>query len=241
MSAPNELSFLPDDYLERKRQRRTNVICATLFAAVMGTIGTTFSFSERSLRSVERQHMLIDAEYTDAAKRIEQVQQLLTKQRTMARQAEITAALLEKVPRSNVLAEITNGLPSGVSLTDFVLESKKRQPATPPPSAAAQGGTFQVKSAAAQSAAANPAPEPQTYDVFMKLSGLASTDVQVAQLISRLNRTRIFKDVNLLITDTFQPTPGGDVMRKFQIELALNNDADVQTIKDTKTAAVEIK
>src|SRR5206468_6427185 len=125
MSAPNELSFLPDDYLERKRQRRTNVICAILFAVVMTTIGTTFSFSERSLRSVEKQHAAVEAEYTEAARRIEQVQQLLSKQRTMARQAEITALLLEKVPRSNLLAEITNGLPSGVSLTDFVLETKK--------------------------------------------------------------------------------------------------------------------
>ena len=83
MSAPNELSFLPDDYLERKRQRRTNVICAILFALVMGTIGTTFSFSERSLRAVEKQHASIETEYAEAAKRIEQVQQLLTKQRTM--------------------------------------------------------------------------------------------------------------------------------------------------------------
>jgi Tfp pilus assembly protein PilN len=239
MSAPNELSFLPDDYLERKRQRRTNVICAALFTAVMGTIGTTFSFSERSLRAVEREHMAIESEYTDAAKRIEQVQQLLTKQRTMARQAEITASLLEKVPRSNVLAEITNGLPSGVSLTDFVLESKKRQAAPAPTGSAAQNNTFQVKSAAQSAAPA--APEPQKYDVCMKIGGLASTDVQVAQLITKLNRCHIFKDVNLLITDTFQPTPGGDAIRKFQIELTLNPDADVQTLKDTKTAAVEIK
>ena len=30
-AAPNELSFLPDDYLERKARRRTNAICAVLF------------------------------------------------------------------------------------------------------------------------------------------------------------------------------------------------------------------
>src|SRR5436190_3136716 len=174
MSAPNELSFLPDDYLERKRQRRTNVICAILFALVMGTIGTTFSFSERSLRAVEKQHATIENEYAEAAKRIEQVQQLLTKQRTMTRQAEITASLLEKVPRSNILAEVTNALPSGVSLTDFVLESKKRQ--APPPAAKS---TFEVKSTAPD--VAKPAPEAPAVDVFMRVGGLAATDVQVAQ------------------------------------------------------------
>src|SRR5262249_50064592 len=158
---------------------------------------------------------------------------LLSKQRTMSRQAEITASLLERVPRSNVLAEVTNGLPSGVSLTDFILESKKRQPAAAP-AAPAQNNTF-VKAGAAKPSAPT-APEPQQYDVCMKVSGIANTDVQVAQLISKLNRCHIFKDVNLLITDTFQPSAGGDALRKFQIELLLNPDVDVQTIKDTKTA-----
>jgi len=239
MSAPNELSFLPDDYLDRKRQRRTNVICATLFAMVMGTIGTTFSFSEKSLRDVEKQHAAIEQEYADAAKRIEQVQQLLAKQRTMSRQAEITASLLEKVPRSNVLAEVTNALPSGVSLTDFSLETKKRQA----PPAAQTKATFQVKTAPGGAPAAPAAPEAPQLDVSMKIGGLANTDVQVAQLITKLNRCKIFKDVNLLITDTFEdPDKKEAVMRKFQIELTLNPEADVQAIKDNpKSAAVEIK
>ena len=34
MGAPNELSFLPDDYLERKARRRANAICAVLFFIV---------------------------------------------------------------------------------------------------------------------------------------------------------------------------------------------------------------
>ena len=238
MNAPNELSFLPDDYLEHKRQRRTNVICATLFAVVMVTIGSTFSFSERSLRTVERQHANVEAEYTDAARRIEQVQQLLSKQRTMARQAEITASLLEKVPRSNVLAELANDLPSGVSLTDFILESKKRQPAALL-ATAAPANTFAVKSNVTP--AASTTPEPQPLDVFMRISGLAGTDIQVAQLITKLNGSKIFKDVNLLITDSFQPSPESDVIRKFQIEMTLNADADVQTINQSKTAAVEVK
>ena len=43
-SAPNQLSFLPDDYLELKAQRRTNAICAGLFAVVVGMVGVTFKF-----------------------------------------------------------------------------------------------------------------------------------------------------------------------------------------------------
>src|SRR3954471_11271318 len=123
MAAPNELSFLPDDYLERKQRRRTNAICAVLFCVVIGAIGSAFWVTERSMREIDQQASAVDQQYTEAAKRIEQFQELQEKQRTMAHQAELTASLLEKVPRSFVLAEITNGLPEGISLLDLALDA----------------------------------------------------------------------------------------------------------------------
>jgi alkylation response protein AidB-like acyl-CoA dehydrogenase len=131
MKSPNELSFLPDDYLERKAQRRTNAICATLFLIVMTAIGSAFTYTEKAMRLAEQQHDAIEKNYTNAAKRIEQFQQLQEKQRTMAMQAELTSSLLEKVPRSFLLAEITNAMPRGVSLLDLNLESKKRSAPAP--------------------------------------------------------------------------------------------------------------
>src|SRR2546421_1172193 len=123
MVAPNELSFLPDDYLERKARRRTNAICAILFCVVITAIAGAFTVTEKSMREIEMQYATVEQQYTDAAKRIEQVQQMQEKQRTMAHQAELTASLLEKVPRSFLLAEITNGMPEGVSLLDFNLDA----------------------------------------------------------------------------------------------------------------------
>src|SRR5690348_8706827 len=127
MAAPNELSFLPDDYLERKQRRRTNAICAVLFCIVIGAIGSAFWVTEKSMREIDQQAASVDQQYTEAAKRIEQFQELQEKQRTMAHQAELTASLLEKIPRSFVLAEITNGLPPGISLLDLNLEAKVAQ------------------------------------------------------------------------------------------------------------------
>src|SRR5438045_6314107 len=98
MSSPNQLSFLPEDYLEVKRQRRTNFICAALFLVLMGAIGTTFTFVEKALRNVESEHQEVDKQFAEAAKKIEQVRQMQDKQRKMAQQAELTASLLEKVP-----------------------------------------------------------------------------------------------------------------------------------------------
>src|SRR5256885_8539904 len=110
MSSPNQLSFLPDDYLERKAQRRTNVICAVLFVVVLVAIASAFTITERTNHAVERRHAEMEKQYAEAAKRLEQVNQMQEKQKRMAHQAELTASLLEKVPRTHLLAEITNSL-----------------------------------------------------------------------------------------------------------------------------------
>jgi Tfp pilus assembly protein PilN len=241
MKAPNELSFLPDDYLERKAQRRTNAICATLFLIVMVCIGSAFTFTERSMRAVEKEHADVEAEYTEAAKRIQQVTQMQEKQRTMAIQAELTASLLEKVPRSFLLAEITNSIPNGVSLIDMMLDSKKRVEKKESSKSA-----FEAKRSVADarkkkdSPAANApqASEAKIYDVTLKITGMAYTDVQVAQFISRLNASKLVKDVNLVISDEFKN--GDEQLRKFQIEMMVNPEADVSSMEKPKVTAVEL-
>jgi Tfp pilus assembly protein PilN len=237
MNTPNQLSFLPDDYLHRKAQRRSNLICAGLFVIVMSAIGTAFTYSERAIKKVEAEHAEIEREYAEAARRIQQVQKMQEKQRQMAQQAELTASLLEKVPRTFLLAELTNSLPAGVSLIDFNLESKRRVTAPPP---AAKSAFEQRRAKKDDEKKPDPTLQPRVYDVSMKLTGMAETDVQVAQYISRLNRSPLLKDVNLIISDEFKRE--GRSLRKFQMELTLLPDVDVSQVKLlTKTAAVELE
>src|SRR5690606_27992415 len=111
-------SFLPDDYLVRKQQRRTNIICAVLFLIVLVTIGITFAITEQNARELDKRDAETLARYAEAARTIEQARQIEQKQKRMAHQAELAASLLEKIPRGNILAELTNRLPAGVSLLD---------------------------------------------------------------------------------------------------------------------------
>src|SRR4051812_7058293 len=145
MAAPNELSFLPDDYLARKATRRANALCAGLSVIVMGGIASTFWITERSMHDVESRAAAVDKQFTDAARSIEQVNQMKAQQRKIVLQAELAASLVEKVPRSNLLAEFTNALAPGMSLLDFSLDSRTKSI----PSAAAVS-----KRAAAAAAAA---------------------------------------------------------------------------------------
>lgn len=245
MKSPNELSFLPDDYLERKAQRRTNAICATLFFIEMVAISSAFVYTERIRHKEEQNNAAVAREYTEAAKQIEQVNEMDQKRRTMALQAELTASLLERVPRSFLLAEITNSMPKGVSLLDLTLESKKK-PApsanTPPRNTFTKrglDGTPKPESPSGSPGSAPPPPEAKAPDVTIKITGIASTDVQVSQFISRLNQSKLLREVNLIISEEFKGSE--DNVRKFQIEVMVNPNADVASIAEKpKVTAVEL-
>lgn len=237
MSSPGQLSFLPDDYLQRKAQRRSNLICAGLFVVVMGAIGTAFTMTERSIKEIERHHAKVEKDYAEAARRITQVQHMQEKQRQMAQQAELTASLLEKVPRTFILAELTNSLPAGVSLLDLTLESRRRNVVVDRP---ARTLYEQKQQELDKEKRPDPSLQPRVYDVTLKLTGIADTDVQVAQYMSKLNGSPLLKDVNLVVSDQFDRD--GAKLRKFQIEMTLMPGADVSQLKPTTgTAAVQLE
>jgi Tfp pilus assembly protein PilN len=248
MRSPQELSFLPDDYLERKAQRRANALCAVLFILTMGGIGAAFTMSEKATKKVDTEYSKIDQEYLGEAKRIEQVRQMEEKQKRMKQQADLTASLLEKVPRSFVLAELTNALPQGVFLLDFTLESKgKKSAATADQAGAGPQLTEYEKKKLAREAAKRGTPttpvgpQPKIYDVYLKVSGIADTDVQVAQYLSRLSRSKLLKDVNLLVSEEHKDKDETSKMRKFQIEMMIDPEAEVQAAAGVAGTEVELK
>jgi Tfp pilus assembly protein PilN len=231
---PNQLSFLPEDFLERKARRRANILCGLLSVIVIGAIGSAFIISERSMRGVEAQFAEVDARYSKASQQIEAVQRMHTKQRQIVQHAELAAALVERVPRSNVLAEFTNNLPPGVSLLELWMESKPRQAAGPAPGAS----SFDQKRAALE--AAKGKPEVQPLDAYIKITGLADNEGQVSQFMSRLNASKLMTDVNLLTIEPFAQDKA--TMKKFQIEMRLNPDAEVREgqAASIKSAAVDV-
>ena len=239
MSNPNQLSFLPDDYLERKARRRANILCGVLAVVVLGIIVSAFQYMEKITKAVQVKYDAVEKQYTDAARRIEKVNQMRAQQQQVVRRAELAASLVEKVPRSNILAEFTNSLPPGLSLTSLTMDSKERASAAPPAMTA-----FEQKRAALEGRTVSAPVAPKTYDVYIKLEGIANTDLQVGDFMKKLNNSTIFKDVNLIYTESFTDSKSGyssldqavdaarakrnnEVLRKFQIELMLNPSAEV--------------
>ena len=80
-----------------KARRRTNLICAGLFAVVMAAIGSAFTMTERAMHDVQAQHDSVDREFAEAARRIAQVQQMRQPPRP------ITKSVPGRVPSREIL------------------------------------------------------------------------------------------------------------------------------------------
>ncbi len=215
------LDFLPDGYADRRRIRRTNAFCLLLFVAVVSVAGGTFHVSEKSLAAVEAEYRAVEARYTGAARQIDQVKQMLQKRKTVADRVELAMSLREKLPRSNLLAEVTNALPAGISLTDASLEARRVGP-TP-----TVGQTSFEKKAAANKPQADAPPQPLAYDTTLTITGVSYTEGQVSDYIDALNRSGYFRAVDLRwVRKGSNLDRNDETMRTFSLALNIDPDAD---------------
>jgi Tfp pilus assembly protein PilN len=196
---------------------------------------------ERITKAVDAKYIAVEKQYSEAAKRIERVNEMRAKQQQVVRRAELAASLVEKIPRSNILAEFTNALPPGLSLVQLMMESKERASAAPPAMTA-----FEQKRAALEGRNLNVQVAPKVYDVFLRIEGIALTDIQIGDFMEKLKRSPLFRDVNLIYTEEITIKDGRgkseEKLRKFQIELMLNPNAEVvNPANPNSRTTVEVK
>ena len=121
------INFVPNDYVEQRQSSRANFLYLMLLTAMLGAIGITFGFIKMRQRAVQGELTQLNTRMSAANQQIAQLEELKAKSKTMMKTMVMTAELLEPVPRSVLLASLTNNLPSGVSLTDLDLKTNRNQ------------------------------------------------------------------------------------------------------------------
>ena len=224
-------SFLPEDYLAQKAERRTNLICLTLFVVVMVAVFGAFLVTNRQWSQIRASKEYIDAQYRDAAVRIEDLTELESQREQMLHKAELAAALVERVPRSVLLAELINRMPDRMSLLEFDLKStmiKKVRDATQRPRRGnRRAGPRRARTR--EDASAEPKKiEAPRYKVELTMVGTAPTDLEVSRYMSELNAYKLLRAVTLEYSE--EKEFDGRTMRKYQINLQLEPGADVRML-----------
>src|SRR5262245_52717864 len=125
-------SFLPQDYVARKAEMRANLLCLALFGVVMFGVVAAFFVTNRQWLQVRQEQQSITTRYSSEAAKIEQLKLLEGQKAEMLEKAEVTTALIEKVPRSRLLSELVNRMPQDITLLELSLISKRIKD-TPPP------------------------------------------------------------------------------------------------------------
>ena len=218
------INLLPEDYLKRREQQRANILCLILFGIVMvGVVGAAVVSEEKAARA-RRDFQQVSEEYRKAGELIAQMQQLEAKKKQWMAKAQMASELLERVPRSYLLACLTNALPRGGSLTDVKLATIQPKP---PPQPQTDKNKFKSRAAARapKKEEEAPAAKPSPPKVTLEVTGLAETDVQVAQFIANMRANPLMKSVELVFSE--QKDIAGTGARRFQVTMELKSDAQV--------------
>jgi len=212
------VNLLPEDYIDRQRQKRTNLLCGILFGVVISGVLAGAAVSERAYRRTREVGDRVNQAYADAGKLIQQLKELERTRHQLLSKGEMTAGLLERVPRSYLLAVVTNSLPEGSSLIRFDLKTTvTRVPV----------GGVKPKTRFDQAGGTPPEPiETETHtDVMMVITGLAATDVEVGGFISAMRQCPLIERAELDYSQ--EKVVCKELVRQFRVTLHLETDADV--------------
>ena len=190
----SNINFVPDDYVQSNESRRANLMCLVLFSVVMAALGGSFVTIKIRQRACSAEESLVNAKMKRMEESIQKFEELQTKRKEMMRTALTTAELLEPVPRSVLLASLTNNLPAGVSLVKLGLIQKE-----PPRSARrAPKSKYQAAQAKANGGSEVAVSPEKLRETRMDIEGIAPSDLQVAAYIEHLGQTILLDNVALI-------------------------------------------
>jgi len=239
--SPASSSFLPEDYIARKTETRVNVLILSLFMLVMAGVVGAFLATNRQGKAIRERQMAVSEQFELEGKKIEQLKALEGQRAQMMEKAEITAAIIERVPRWAVLGEVTLRKPMSSTLDSLVIKCTRKDPVvtpaanapgSPKPAPLVKSLTDKVKGA--------PAPTPvkvkvsaPTFSYAMTISGSADNNAEVADFLKSLKDSPIFEKVEL--TFIREAREKDKEFRKFEVSAQIRTEVDSQTLASSLT------
>ena len=230
------VNFVPDDYAQGNECRRTNFMYIVLFAVMMMALGGSYMAIMIRQRACMASERIVNDRLAKMQEAIRQFEELQTKRREMMKTALTTAELIEPVPRSLVLASLTNNLPQGVSLSTLELIQKQpksgsRSTSTSKYQAAQAQKTSQEGSDSENDEPVNPE---KLLETHIEIGGIAPSDLQVAAYIESLGQSTLVDSVALV--ESKECKVADNIFREFKLTAMLRKDvhltkADIEKIR----------
>lgn len=236
-------SFLPRDYVVNKSQMRANFFALLLFTLVMAGVIGAFVVNHQRWRAVRDEADAISAQFAEEASKIDQLKALEAQRADLLDRAEVVTALVDRVPRSVLMAEIVRDMPSGVVLTLVSLDGERSKPPPPPTDPKAKGKSPKTRSLTSKSVAPaekEAAPEkvhPPRFKHRVAVEGLAPDNESIADYLAAIESSPLFTEVELPL---IQSTIVNDVgYRRFKFTMTLRDQANARQVAGVQEVAIQ--
>lgn len=235
-AANGSVNMLPDQIVRQEVQYRLDAICVVLFAIAMASIVTTEYNSREHLRTTRAVYENASVRFAEAADFMKKFFTLQSQRNELLRQAQGVSALEERIPRSCLLAVITNAKPAKMYLEAIDMNTMYR--VAPVTAKVGQKSSEEIIEKPAKTEKGTPV-------VAVDVCGVAEDNDQVAQFIAGLKASVIVRTVELKYTlaTKIEEQP----RQRFQIHMELK-DIDLldavaasQPAKTTATKAARTK
>ncbi len=233
------INFIPDDYIRNNESRRINLICIALLSIILVAIVGAFGAIRMRQRTLNIREASIDTDLTKKKGQIKTIDQLQKQRNTMWSTALMTVELIDPVPKSMLLASLTNSLPKGVSFLRLSLIQKERAANSQQQKDAAN--KYEAMQDKEKTAAAVRSSKEKMLDTQINIEGVAPSDIEVAAYIEQLSRSALLTDVALVESvqmpnkSSKQDSQEGK-MRRFKLSALLRKDIQL-TEKDVEQIA----
>ena len=211
------MNFLPEDYLAKRAQQRTNIVCLVLFVVVISSVAAGWLLTENRRRTMIREQQEMSQQMALASESLKKLDELEKKRKLMEEKAQLSAMLTESVPRSLLLATITNNLPEGVSLINYELQSKELRAPAPVKKTTDKA---KVSYAARKQAQEQPKVEAKKFEIEISFVGMADNDLEVAKMIEDLGKSHLMNNITLKYTEDFEQDE--IIYKRFEVEAVIS-------------------
>lgn len=221
-------SFLPEDYVAGKMETRANILVLTLFAVVLGSVLGAFVVTNKSVSALNARKERVNEAIRLAGQKIDQVKALENQRAQMMDKAEITSALIERVPRWAVVGEIALRAPKDMRLETLQIKSTRIDPPKAPPPAITPQTTVKSLTAKVTGSAPKepdrPKPQAPRFKYALTIEGSAVNNNDVADFLGGLKESPTLDNVEMAYIR--EAKVGDTVVRQFQITAIVKNDVD---------------
>lgn len=203
-----DINFVPDDYIKSNESRRMNLIYLALLLLVMVVLIGLFVTVKVQQRLLATKEKILSAKIAQEKDRIMQVEELQVKRNTIWKTALTATDLIESVPRSVLLASLTNNLPAGVSLLRLNLVQKESKVTDRLPPKTNNDGKQKTSKDKPQSQKYTIENPEEFLETHIDIEGIAPSDLQVASYIEQLSNSVLLDNVLLVESKERGTSPG---------------------------------